>query len=257
VLTAGTKSNDVLYWALHDHKTLRKFRGHAGTVVDLSMCPVDDLFLTSSKDGTIGLWDLKNAGCVARLDLPKETEGTPHAVFDSTGMVFAAMAGMAGGHGHYVHLYDARNYTGGAFAELKVYTKDLQDAMTTHRVTPPAPTNPPSLLSFKTIEFNQSGNQILLQAEEGVAVVLDGYDGTIQRIFQSSRGGKGTSACFTPDDKTVLMGTETGMIDCWDVVSGRVVRTLEGHMGPVGAVIANPKYSQIASSCTNTCLWIW
>lgn len=258
VLTAAQKSNDIHYWSLFDNKTLRKFRGHAGPIVDMSLCPVEDTFLTASTDRSIRLWTIEKAGCIARLDLPKETEGTPHVVFDSTGMVFAAMAGMAGGQGHYVHLYDARNYQGGAFAEMKVSTKDLQDAMATHRVTPPSTSvNPPSLMTFKSIEFNQAGNQILVQAEEGHAVILDGYDGTIQRIFHTTRGGKGTSSCFTTDGNTVLMGTENGLVDCWDVVSGRVVKTLEGHKGPVGAVATNPKYTQIASSCTNTCLWIW
>mmetsp|Transcript_4103 Transcript_4103/g.10111 ORF Transcript_4103/g.10111 Transcript_4103/m.10111 type:complete len:337 (-) Transcript_4103:103-1113(-) len=260
VLTAGHKSNDVQYWSLFDNKTLRKFRGHAGPVIDMSLCPAEDMFLTASKDRSIRLWSLDKAGCIARLDVPKETEGTPHVAFDSTGMVFAAMASMAGGQGHYVHLYDARNYHGGAFAEMKISTKILEEAMTTHRVTPtPTPSSPPSLLSFKSIEFNQNGNQILVQSEEGLAVILDGYDGAVQRIFQPSSptGGKGTTSCFTPDDKSVLIGTENGTVECWDVVSGRVVKTLEGHKGPVGAVAANPKYNQIASSCSNTCLWIW
>lgn len=34
------------------------------------------------------------------MDLPAETEGVPHTVFDSTGMVFAVMAQMKGGQGN-------------------------------------------------------------------------------------------------------------------------------------------------------------
>lgn len=33
------------------------------------------------------------------MDMPAETEGTPHTVFDSTGMVFAVMAQMRAGQG--------------------------------------------------------------------------------------------------------------------------------------------------------------
>lgn len=215
------------------------------------------MFLTASADRTVKLWNVQQAGCIGRMELPNKTEGSPHTVFDSTGLVFAVMAAMAGGQGHYVHLYDARNYSGGAFAEMNVSTTDVQNSMTTHRVTPPTPSHPPAPLTFNSIQFNQAGNQILVQSDEGLAVVLDGYEGTVQRIFQSTRGGRCTSACFTPDDKTVLMGGETGTIDCWDVPSGRVIKTLEGHKGPVGAIRANPKYNLIASSCTNTCLWIW
>ena len=56
------------------------------------------------------------------MDLPTDrTTGNPHVVFDSTGMVFAVMAqqqqqqqqhtATMGGGGHYIHLYDARNFS--------------------------------------------------------------------------------------------------------------------------------------------------
>jgi WD40 repeat protein len=192
------------------------------------------------------MWNIQQAGCVAQMDLPGNTEGNPYIVFDSTGMVFSVMAEMAGKQGFYIHLYDARNFQGGAFSEMQVPRKSLEDAITTHRVTPPT-----EHLIMNSITFNSSGNRILVQSEQGLAFVLDGYEGTVQRVFESSRG-KGTVSCFTPDDQSVLMGSESGIIDCWNIQSGTVVKQLEGHVGPVGAIACNPKFKQIASSCTNT-----
>ena len=106
------------------------------------------------------------------------------------------------------------------------------------------------------MEFNKSGSQILVQADR-LALVLDGYEGTVQRIFAPSDGSAGISSCFTPDDQAVLMGTEKGNVEVFNVQSGTSVKTLEGHLGPVGTVLCNPKYAQIASSCTDTCLWVW
>ena len=37
---------------------------------------------------------------MAQMELPANAEGTPHAVFDSTGLVFAVTAAMAGGAGN-------------------------------------------------------------------------------------------------------------------------------------------------------------
>ena len=54
------------------------------------------------------LWNVQQAGCVALMDLPANTVGDPHAIFDSTGLVFAVTATMAGGAGHvsnYKHRY--------------------------------------------------------------------------------------------------------------------------------------------------------
>ena len=255
ILTAGKKESTVQYWSLYDNKMLRKFRGHTSNVYNIDVCPTEDMFLTSSKDQTVRLWNLQEAGCLAKMDLPKDSVGTnadPHAIFDSTGMVFCIMAEMARGEGHYIHLYDARNYQGGAFSELKLKSQTINEAMVTHRVPPPPPKVPgTSPLTLNKISFNTSGNRILVHASEGYALVLDGYEGSIQRIFRSSRGNAVVS-CFTPDEKSVLVGSDTdGLVDVFDLQSGRAMTTLEGGhgtgAGPITALACNPKYAQIAS----------
>eukprot|EP00534_Pseudo-nitzschia_fraudulenta_P008629 CAMPEP_0201146206 /NCGR_PEP_ID=MMETSP0851-20130426/7893_1 /ASSEMBLY_ACC=CAM_ASM_000631 /TAXON_ID=183588 /ORGANISM="Pseudo-nitzschia fraudulenta, Strain WWA7" /LENGTH=362 /DNA_ID=CAMNT_0047421669 /DNA_START=23 /DNA_END=1111 /DNA_ORIENTATION=- len=280
VLTAGNKQTTIQYWSLYDNKMLRKFRGHSSSISEISMCPTEDLFLTSSKDNTVRLWNLEQAGCLAKMDLPAtsvSSAGNPRAVFDSTGMVFAVMAEMAQGEGHYIHLYDARNYQGGAFSELKLTTKTVKEAMVTHRVeAPPAlASGGGSSLALRKMDFNASGNKILVHSEEGYALVLDGYNGTVQRVFRSSRG-RALVSCFTPDEKSLLLGSDTdGLVDVYDLQSGRFVSALEGGHGSgsgghnnnnngggggggVTALACNPKHAQIASGGpSNTCLWIW
>ena len=65
------------------------------------MNPAEDTFLTASKDRTVRLWNLQQAGCIGQMDLPPtETKGQPHVVFDSTGLVFGVTAEMAGGQGN-------------------------------------------------------------------------------------------------------------------------------------------------------------
>lgn len=87
--------NAINYLSLHDNKILRQFRGHSGEVINISMSPVNDHFLSSSKDRTVRLWDLQQAGSLALMDPPKsgngisiDANGTPLTVFDSTGLVF-------------------------------------------------------------------------------------------------------------------------------------------------------------------------
>ena len=258
VLTAGDKQPIAQYWSLYDNKILRKFRGHTANIYGIDVCPTEDMFLTSSDDQTVRLWNLQQAGCLAKMDLPAESVGAsakPRAVFDSTGMVFMVVAEMARGEGHYIHLYDARNYQGGAFSELKLSSKAVNEAMVTHRVPPPPPKAAgESPLTLNKIGFNESGNRILVHATEGYALVLDGYEGTVQRIFRSSRGNALVS-CFTPDEKSLLVGSDTdGLIDVFDLQSGRAVTALEGGHGAAGseggavtALACNPKYAQIAS----------
>jgi WD40 repeat protein len=102
VLFTGNKGQQhaIHYWSLHDNKILRKFRGHSDVVTDASLNPGEDMFLTASRDRTVRLWNIQQAGCIAQMDFPSETIGTPHVAFDSTGMVFTVMAEMAGGKGN-------------------------------------------------------------------------------------------------------------------------------------------------------------
>ena len=115
---------------------------------------------------------------------------------------------------------------------------------------------------WKSIDFNKSGKQILVKTESGLVIIVDGYDGAVTNVF-FSEGSDGapttgaTGACFTPDGNTVLVGNGDGSISCWDAVYGILVKQLKGHVGPVGCIESNPKYAQIASSCTNTALWSW
>jgi COMPASS component SWD2 len=267
VLSAGKKQNSIQYWSLYDNKIVRKFRGHTSNVHDISLCPTEDMFLSSSSDtsGSVRLWNLQQAGCMAKLDLPAadKTGGSAgqnntHAVFDHTGMIFTVMAEMPKNDGHYIHLYDARNYGGGAFSEWKITTQSIHDAMKTHRIT--TKVDDSNSLTINKIDFNSAGDRILCQSKEGIAIIIDGFEGTIQRIFEPSAPltSKGTVSCFTPDGKSVLMGNDTGSIDVYDIQSGTIVKQLgsvdNGNDTTVGvtALTCNPKYKQIASSCTNT-----
>jgi len=228
-------------------------------VTSISMCPVDDTFLTSSKDRTVRLWDVKEAGCLAELKLPAETTGDPLAVFDSTGLVFAVTAAMSDNQGHYIHLYDARNYSGGGFAELVVSQADLETAIQSQVSVSATRAAELSRVAWKSIAFNLSGDQILIGADMGMTILLDGFEGTIQRILvpPGTNYSRPAVVCFTPDDKTVLAGHDDGSISCWDVATGALVNTLKGNTGRVNCVEPNPKYAQIASGCTHTALWTW
>ena len=220
------------------------------------MSPADDTFLSSSKDRTVRLWTAQSAGCLASLALPDKTEKFPMAVYDSTGLVFAVTASMTSGAGHYLHLYDARNYDGGAFAELSLGKDDLANAIQTNLSVSQSEAQSSADADWTSLQFNKSGSQILVGTDNGMSIVLDGFEGTVQRVFSGEMKRPAVS-CITSDDKTLLMGNGDGSVTCWSMESGTMVKRLEGHTGPVGAIAANPKYAQFASSCKQTALWIW
>ena len=281
-MIAGGNDHNIYYHSLYDNKILRQFRGHAEDVTNISMCPANDQFLSSAKDGSVryvisffpvslsvsrhqmhrshynmlpscygsSLWTLQEAGCIAKMELPEGAQGA-YGVFDGSGLVFGIAA--SGSTEDYIHLYDARNYTTGAFGEFKILHSSIESVIQKQdgfSGSASALSNKP-LTSFA---FNASGNQLLATGQDGLALLLDGFEGTIQKSLCSTGI---ISACFTPDDKTVLMGNKDGTISCWSVDSGKLVKHLGGHTGPVGCIAANPTKEQFASSCTSTALWLW
>ncbi|KAL7460607.1 hypothetical protein ACHAXS_001051 [Conticribra weissflogii] len=259
----GSKTNAVYYLSAHDNKILREFSGHTGVVTGISMSPVDDTFLTSSTDGTVRLWDIgKSGNNVGQMTSPQNVEGSPFASFDSTGLVYGISVAMAGGEGNHIHLYDARNFTVGPFSEMKVTRQEIEALLRKDGCTPESAYSL-SLSEWISMEFNKSGKQILIGTKSGVAITIDGYDGVALRSFMLDSGHDKASsseplaACFTPDERSVLCGNENGTISCFDANTGILNRKLKGHVDRVGCVAANPKYTQIATSCTNTALWIW
>ena len=170
-----------------------------------------------------------------------------------------------------VHLYDARKHDGGPFSELKVEQPNLESFLTQRGVSS-GDAKELSRSEWKSITFNAAGSQMLATARGGLAILLDGFTADIMQAFLADAGGSGTSniggdddergvedsitACFTRDDRFVLGGCSDGTVKCWSAASGSLVNTLTGHVGPVSAIACNPRRAQVASSCTNTALWI-
>ena len=229
----------------------------------LSQCPADDTFLsTAAGDPTVRLWNVQSAACLAECTIPAMKGSHPLAVFDGSGLVFGVAAQKPDLTGHYLHLYDARNYNAGAFAELTVPTESLATTLQTAGLAV-ADAERLAQQPWQSMKFNASGNQILVTAGEGLCVLLDGFEGTVQKALMSSQNSNNSLskrpavACFSSDDQYVLQGREDGNIDCWSVALGTVYKTLDGHNGPVHCIATNPMYAQFASAYRETALWIW
>lgn len=228
------------------------------------MSRVDDTFLTASMDQTVRLWNVRDAGCVGQLDVPNNNNNNsraspPLACMDATGLVFAVAAPMEQQQGQHLHLYDARNYSAGAFAELSLTQSILQQAVLSHVSIDSSTASGWSQSPWTSLEFNTSGNQILVGNQAGLVLLLDGFEGTVQRVLNSPkrRDHHPTVCTYSSDDKTVLQGHPDGTIDCWNVDTGTIVKNLSGHVGPVQCIASNPKYQQIVSCCSQTALWCW
>ena len=315
----STTKHGVEYLSLYDNKVLRTFSysannklgHHEQEEVDvscISVSPADDTFLTvdnsTSKNhhedaSVVRLWDVGTPNCVAKMKMDSATTAsatTPIlASFDSTGLVFAISAKMKSGDGNYVHLYDARNYGAGAFAEMTLSRSDIRKALEDKHGLLEDEAYDVSGADWGSLQFSSSGKQVLIGAKRGLAMTIDGFTGALDQIFMDDNDNNSNSdaenndtsnipsvldadgaddserpvaACFTPDEKTVLVGGRASVdnnnftervpvIRCFDSNSGKLMSKLEGHAEGIGCIACSPKYALVASSCVNTALWTW
>lgn len=93
------------------------------------MNPNNDLFLTTSKDQTMKLWNLqsKEPGAEACLDLSSKN-CCPVANFDPMGLIFAVAftETLAGTNFSKIALYDLLNYSEGSFKSSKYQCGEIK-----------------------------------------------------------------------------------------------------------------------------------
>lgn len=258
--TSEKTSNDIRYYCMYDNRYLRYFRGHTDQVVSIAMSPVDDHFLSASIDHTVCMWSLAALNPVAKLTLPSGTE-CPRVAYDNSGLVFGVMAKSLATGQHTLKLFDARNYEKGPFVDIAPSQAVIEQALTTADSSMESSQIHRALASsWYEMSFSPDGAKVLVNTASDILLCLDAFRPDIPPIVLTGRKNSTSShlgACFTPDSRYVLSGTDDKQILIYDPHSGERLGNLNGeHVAHVTSVKCNPKYDLIATGCVNTALWI-
>lgn len=231
LIYASTKEDDAIrYLSFYDNKYLRYYKGHTKRVVNLKMSPQDDTFLSSSEDETVRLWDLRTPNCQGLMSTMAGS-GASVIGFDQSGLVFGV-----GMQSRMLRLYDLKNYENGPFASFDL-TKIIG-------------LNPTFLPQWSNIQFSNDGNNILISTKMDVIYLIDAFDGHLKHRLTGhlNQSGLSLEANFTPCGKYVYSGSQDGSIYFWNVETGNLITSLEGHCKASTAVAWNPRYMMFASA---------
>jgi COMPASS component SWD2 len=287
LMTSNKRPTELRYLCLYDNQYLRYFTGHTGKVTSISTSKVDDSVLSAGDDGQVLLWDLrapKPQGC---LNLPKNSSDIN--VFHGEDCVVFGIACKDRDTGrHHVKLYDANNYSSGPFQDIVPDANAWKTAFETFSTQASAKASFMGTVgsniglhhataamnaSWTDFQFSGDATQILVSTNDDYTLVLDSYSYEeppiiihTPRSLESSAGGHGMSmssdssssfgACFSADTNYVLVGNEDNGVSVYNRENGREVHQLNGHIGPVGVIKANPKYDCVATACSSIALWI-
>lgn len=237
IIYASTKEDDTIrYLSLYDNKYLRYFKGHTRRVTCLEMSPKDDLFISSSLDQTIRLWDIRTPVCQGIINLQEKNNSRPCVAFDHAGYIFAV-----GIDSYRIHLYDLNNYQEGPFEVFEINTDDSQGT-----------------IEWTSIKFSNDGKYILISTNINLIYIIDAYDGTIVQTIEDyeNKCQLNLAAGFTPDTNYVFSGSQDGSINFWERATGNHVASLHSHNEPSSVVMFNPRHLMFASADVNLVFWI-
>lgn len=237
-ITASRNEFDysLRYWDLYENKFIRFFKGHVGEVKNLDVHPYEDLFISSSVDKTVLMWDLRKEKPVARIT----AKTTPASAFDNQGLIFGVVAG-----DQKIHLYDTRAFEKGEFTSF-----DLSRLMGDQSQ------------QVSKIDFSPCGKFLLALCDNGQLFTVDSFKGNLVGSYQTGSTTADFVPSFSPDSQYIVAGTQQGPINIYRTVAEDpqrycpVVARLEGHSGFPRTVLFNPVRCMIASACVNLALWI-
>jgi WD40 repeat protein len=235
MLLAGATDGSVRSWNPHTGKSLRIYRGHRGYVTDAAFLPDGQFIVSVSSDGTLNRWNVTTGEPVASA----RTDG------ESLNSVLVAENGI-------------RILTGLEHDVYAVWDADSLDRMWTFDgVTPSFDPKGEAILVAREsgallldsatgdprqVTFHHGATVLRTQfnAQENLVLTL-GTDGEI-KIWNATNASPVTQitppdetidAVFSPSGTRLLSHNSKGGGQLWDVTSGKLLATFDGHSAPV------------------------
>lgn len=261
VLVTSTKTKHwIRYVSINDNKYLRYFVGHEARVVSLAMSPVDDTFLSASKDGVVFLWDLSSPQPIAKLPLLEESTGNIRVRFDSVGQIFGVLCRDTRASKQYLKLFSPSDCATGPFVDLVPSQELIRAAI--KKAQPSAMFSVvEKYLAAVWVDFEFSpveDGSILVSTNTDLLLLINSYNNDTEPVAICTRknesGMTNLGFCFSADGKFIVAANDDKEIMVFDL-KGTTITILKGHLQAVTNIKCNPKYDVMASTCSSLALW--
>ncbi|MCA9136138.1 MAG: hypothetical protein KDB00_05250 [Planctomycetales bacterium] len=111
------------------------------------------------------------------------------------------------------------------------------------------------------VDMDPSGNLLATgggqPSRAGELMIWNATDGALVRKIENPHDDTVLCVRFSPDGKTLASGGADRMVKLWDVESGELLKTLEGHTHHVTAIAWNVNQRQLASGSADESVKIW
>ncbi|XP_041795992.1 autophagy-related protein 16-1 isoform X3 [Chelmon rostratus] len=210
-------SNDFAsrIWTVDDYRLRHTLTGHSGKVLSARFLLDNARIVSGSYDRTLKLWDLRSKVCMK----------TVFAGSSCNDIVCTEQCVMSGHFDKKVRFWDIR-------AESIVRELELLGRVT-------------------SLDLNHDRTELLTCSRDDLVKIIDLRTNAVRQTFNAQGfkcGADWTRVTFSPDGSYVAGGSADGALYVWNVLTGKVDRTLDrNHNSAINSVSWSPSGAYVAS----------
>ncbi|MFL5823408.1 MAG: PQQ-binding-like beta-propeller repeat protein [Solirubrobacteraceae bacterium] len=107
----------------------------------------------------------------------------------------------------------------------------------------------------QAVAFSPSGQTLVSGGDDAQVIIWGARPGHVERVL--SAGSPSLTVAYSPAGPLLASGQADGTVALWDPATGRRLRSLNGHSGPVESVAFSPDGGTIAAGDTDGTVVLW
>lgn len=231
-LASGSADCDLRIWDAEAGQVLDVLKAHKGPIRRVVFSPSGECLATASEDCSAKLWGVANRSCLATLE--DHTEWVMGVSFSPDGATVA---------------------TASMDCSAKLWDVETAKCVRTLKA---------DLCPLFSAAFSMAGSTVVLAASPTAtsAQIWDIRSGAIAQVVSPAEEKHAhvdnlIEACFSPDGRAVLTGSQDKTAKIWDLRSGACLQSFEGHTDTVSAASFGLDGKQVLTGSSDRSIRIW
>ncbi|KAG0171159.1 hypothetical protein DFQ30_001382 [Apophysomyces sp. BC1015] len=269
-IVSGSSDNTLRIWDTETAECIDVLEGHRSRVWDVSTTRLGDFVSSAGGDGTVKIWNLKNAKASCTNTLQGHSGDVYSVKYHPNEHHL-----VTGGYDKTVRLFDVstgaivKTFPGHQLAVTKTIFNPLGNLVISGSKDNTIKfwdivsglcirTISSHLGEVTSVQMNSSGTLLLSSSKDNSNRL---WDVRMVRPMRKLKGHQNTSKNFVranfADNNLIVGGSEDGNVYIWDQGTGEVLQKLRGHSGVVYDAAWNAKQGMLASCSDDQTVKVW